>query len=97
MNLKDGMKLISESGVIKVPYFAKEVNLVGVNDAVLTILIDGKPITPDLAGKDVTKDGRVYVKNSDLYNIIDGDEADSHTLEIHVNDPGFEAYAFTFG
>ena len=45
----------------------------------------------------MTKDSKVYVKNSDLYNIIDGNEADPHTLEIHVNDPGFEAYAFTFG
>lgn len=97
MNLKDGMKLTSDSGVIKVPYFAKEVNIVGANEAVLTILIDGKPITADLVGTDVTQDSKVHVKNSDLYNIIDSDEANSHTLEIHVNDPGFEVYAFTFG
>ncbi len=97
LNLKDGMKLISDSGIIKVQYFAKEVNLVGVNDAILTILVDGKPITADLAGKDVTQDGKVYIKNSDLYNIIDSDNADSHTLEIHVSNSGFEAYAFTFG
>ncbi|GKS67464.1 hypothetical protein YTPLAS73_10110 [Nitrosarchaeum sp.] len=97
LSLKDGMKLVSDSGVIKVPYFAKEVNIVGANDAILTILVDGKPITADLAGRDVTPDGKVYVKNSDLYNIIDSDEADSHTLEIHVSDFGFEAYTFTFG
>jgi len=95
-NLKEGMKLVSEEGRIKIPYFAKEVNIVTANEAKLSIFIDGKPITSEYSGIDVIS-GKLQTGEADLYNIINSEEASSHTLEIVVSNPGFEIYAFTFG
>ena len=95
-NLEGSMKLVSDEGKIKLPYFAKEVNIVTSNEAELTILIDGKPINSDYAGLDVNN-GKLSTSGSDLYNIINSDKASSHTLEIIVSNPGFEIYTFTFG
>jgi thiol-disulfide isomerase/thioredoxin len=95
-NLQGGMKLVSEEGKIKLPYIAKEVNIVTANEAELSIFIDGEPITPEYAGTDVD-DGKLQTSGADLYNIINSEEASSHTLEILVSNPGFEIYTFTFG
>jgi len=95
-NLEDGMKLVSEEGRIKIPYFAKEVNIVTDNESELSIFIDGKPITIENAGFDVN-DGKLQTIGADLYNIINSEEASSHTLEIIVSNPGFEIFTFTFG
>ena len=95
-NLEDGMILVSEVGRIKLPYFAKEVNIVTDNESELSIFIDGKPITSEDAGIDVN-DGKLQTIGADLYNIINSEEAASHTLEIIVSNPGFEIFTFTFG
>ena len=96
-NLQGSMKLVSESGTISLPYFAKEVNIVTANTAELSIYIDGKPITSNLAGVDVSSDGKLSIDEDDLYNIIKSEEPESHLLKIIVSEPGFEIYAFTFG
>ncbi len=95
-NLQGSMKLVSEEGRIKLPYIAKEVNIVTANEAELSIFIDGEPITSEYAGADVYA-GKLQTSGADLYNIINSEEASSHTLEIIVSDPGFEIYTFTFG
>ena len=95
-NLKGSMKLVSDEGKIRLPYFAKEVNIVTADKGDLTILLDGSPIGDEYAGKDVSE-GKVLVEEPGLYNIISADEAASHTLEIQVSNPGFEIYTFTFG
>jgi thiol-disulfide isomerase/thioredoxin len=95
-NLKGSMKLVSEEGRIKLPFFAKEVNIVAANNAVLDILLDGKPISAEYAGTDVIS-GKVQTQDARLYNIIKTKEASTHTLEIIVNNPGFEVYTLTFG
>ena len=94
-NLDDRMKLISENGKIVLPYFAKDVHIVGANEAELQILLDGNPIAPNDAGTDV-QDGVVHVSENRLYNIVSSSEANSHTLTI-IAKPGFEIYTFTFG
>ncbi len=96
-NLEGSMKLVSDSGTIILEYFAKEVNIVTANEAELSIYIDDKPITPDLAGSAVNPNGKLFVKGDDLYNIINSEESESHILKIEVSEPGFEIYAFTFG
>jgi thiol-disulfide isomerase/thioredoxin len=96
-NLQGSMKLVSENGIISLPYFAKEVNIVTANASELSIYIDDNPITSDLAGVDIDDNGKILVYEDGLYNIIKSEEAESHLLKIVVSEPGFEIYAFTFG
>jgi len=96
-NLEGSMKLVSENGRIKLSYFAKEVNIVTSNKADLTILLDGNKIPQSHAGKDVNSDGELYTLEPKLYNVVNSNIAESHTLEIIVNSQGFEIYTFTFG
>ena len=94
-NFDDRMKLVSESGKIILPYFAKSVNIVAANESDLQILLDGKPIIPENAGTDV-RDGTVHISGDRLYNLISSSDAGPHTLTI-IAKPGFEIYTFTFG
>ncbi len=95
-NLQDGMKLISNSGSIVLPYHAKEVNIVTGSEGELEILLDEKPIPISYAGKDVVL-GTVNVQGPDLYNIVTSVDPASHILRINVSKPGFEIFTFTFG
>lgn len=95
-NISDRMSLASDSGKIKLPYFAKDVNIVASGESDLAILLDGKPISQEDSGADV-KDGMVHTSESRLYNLVKTKEAGNHTIEIQVNKPGFEIYTFTFG
>ncbi len=95
-NISDRMSLVSDSGIIKLPYFAKDVNIVAAGESDLTILLDGKPISQKDSGADV-KDGAVHTSESRLYNLVKTKESGNHTIEIQVNKPGFEIYTFTFG
>lgn len=95
-NLEDRMILVSDSGRIILPYFAKEVNIVASGESELEIFLDGNRITDQDSGADVS-DSKVKTKESTLYNIVRTNESSSHTLEIKANNPGFEIYTFTFG
>lgn len=96
-NLDDRMVLVSESGTIKLPYFAKQVNIVAAGKSELTILLDGKTISPSDAGTDVGADGKISTSEASLYNLVRTSESSKHTIEIRVDKPGFEIYTFTFG
>jgi hypothetical protein len=61
----------------------------------LEVLLDGRPISDDDAGADVSG-GRATITSQRLYRLVDLPEAGRHTLELRF-DPGIEAYAFTFG
>ena len=95
-NLQGSMRLVSDEGKIILPYFAKEVNIVTTGKGELSILLDGKPISVEYAGKDIVE-GKIQVDEPGLYNIVSSDSAASHTLEIVATPPGFEIYTFTFG
>lgn len=96
-NLEGSMKLVSDSGRIILPYTGKEVNIVTGGEANLKILLDGQPIPFKSKGKDIDTEGFVHTYSSGLYNIIKTNESEQHTLEIMVNDTGFEIFTFTFG
>ena len=96
-NLEGGMKLISDSGTIVLPYHAKEVNIVAGNNAELEIFLDDEPIPAIYAGKDISFENKVQTDEHTLYNIINSKEASTHTLRIEINNPGFEIFTFTFG
>jgi thiol-disulfide isomerase/thioredoxin len=95
-NLEDRMALTSESGTIKLPYYAKQVNIVASGQSNLTVLLDGEPISPSDAGSDVV-DSKVSTSESRLYNLVKTSEPSKHIIEIQVSKPGFEIYTFTFG
>ena len=95
-NLEGSMKLVSGSGSIKLPFHAKEVNIVTANEGTITILIDDMPIKPEYSGKNVIS-GEMILTEPGLYNIVRSEKASSHLLEIVINEPGFEIYTFTFG
>jgi thiol-disulfide isomerase/thioredoxin len=95
-NLGDRMVLVSESGKILLPYFAKEVNIVASGESELTVFLDGKLISQSDAGADVTN-RMVLTSESTLYNLVKTSDSGNHLIEIQVNKPGFEIYTFTFG
>ena len=96
-NLEDSMELVSDKGAIKLQFNAKEVNIVTANHADLEILMDGKPLSAKYAGDDISSENRITVTDPGLYNIIKSNEASVHTLDITVNNPGFQIFTFTFG
>ncbi|MDH3277421.1 MAG: redoxin domain-containing protein [Nitrosopumilus sp.] len=96
-NLKDSMRLESDSGSIKVLYHAKEVNIVTSNSADLEIFLDGVPLDSKYSGDDIEKGNKITVSEPDLYNIIKSEKSATHELEIKINQKGFEIYTFTFG
>jgi thiol-disulfide isomerase/thioredoxin len=96
-NQKGSMKLVSDSGSIILPYNGKEVNIVTSGQANLKVKIDGQIIDKKISGKDVGTFGIVQVKEPGLYNIVKTEISEQHTLEIIVENPGFEIFTFTFG
>ncbi len=96
-NLNDRMVLVSPTGTITLPYFAKEVNIVAAGQSELEIFLDGNLISSSDAGSDVRNNGVVVTKDSTLYNLVKTNKASSHTIQINVKKPGFEIYTFTFG
>jgi thiol-disulfide isomerase/thioredoxin len=94
-NLSDSMKLVSQSGKIVLPYYAKDVHIVAANKADLNILLDGKPITPNDSGADV-QNGIVHVSENRLYTLVSSNTVGPHTLTIMAQS-SFQIYTFTFG
>jgi hypothetical protein len=62
----------------------------------IQILRDGQPLGAD-AGSDVSASGTVTIQADRLYNLVQGSDYGIHTLEITVENPGLNAYTFTFG
>jgi len=96
-NQPGSMKLISNNGKIVLSYNAKEVNIVTANSAMLSIYLDGKSISEKYAGNDIANGNFIDAEEARLYNIVNSDISGSHVLEIHIDNPGFEIYTFTFG
>jgi thiol-disulfide isomerase/thioredoxin len=96
-NNKDGMELISDSGKIVLNFNAKQVNIVASENAILKIQYDGGLISEQVRGQDVTSDGTVKISEPRLYNLIDSEQEGPHEIIIHIENPGFEIFTFTFG
>ena len=96
-NNNDGMELISDSGKIVLNFNAKQVNIVASESAMLEIEYDGGKIPNEVKGLDVSEDGTVNVFEPRLYNLIELEQEGPHEIIIHVKNPGFEIFTFTFG
>lgn len=82
---------------------AAEVNLVMSSaeggEALVGITLDGKPLTGELAGEDVSRiDGEsiVLVQEPRMYRLVKRAQVEPGLLELSTSTPGLEAYAFTF-
>ena len=85
-------------GTITYKYKAKNVYFVASSQSgtKVRITIDGKPLG-SVAGKDVSSDGTLTIKDERLYNIISGGDYSEHVMTIETLSPGLDAYTFTFG
>ena len=61
-----------------------------------TILIDGQPIPPQWQGSDV-QNGILTITGSRLYSLFSSTIMGQHRIDIIFNQPGAQAYTFTFG
>lgn len=61
-----------------------------------TILIDGKPIPAAWQGADV-QNGILTIQGSRLYSLFSSSLMGQHRIDILFNQPGAQAYTFTFG
>ena len=97
-NLEGSMKLVSESGSIKLSYHAKQVNIVAGTSlpANIEVYLDDMPISSPYGGFDVLG-GNTLVDSHKLYNIVTSPNSERHTLELRILKPGFEIFTFTFG
>ena len=80
-------------------FIARKVFLVlgSANGQLVTVhvLLNGKP-AEKLGGVDV-KDSTLTVTREALYELIDQGESKNGVLELQIDQPGLQAYAFTFG
>jgi thiol-disulfide isomerase/thioredoxin len=84
---------------IKFEYDAKNVYMVASANTPVTIKVlrDGQPLG-SFAGADVSATSSTAVVQADrLYNLISGSDYGDHTIDIVVQNPGLNAYTFTFG
>ena len=92
----------NKSGSAKIifHYKSKEVYFVASSDAGVNIKVlrDGKPLAAE-AGADIKKDGSstAFIKNDQLYKLIQDSSYGEHNLEIIIENPGLRAFTFTFG
>jgi cytochrome c biogenesis protein CcdA/thiol-disulfide isomerase/thioredoxin len=61
----------------------------------VTVLLDGRPIPPKLAGPDV-RGGALHVSFDRLYRVVSLPGVQTHTLTLLFR-PGVSGYSFTFG
>ena len=98
LNLDGSMKLVSETGTIKLLYVAKQVNIVTENAADLEIILDENPLQQEHAGTDIDPGTNILqTSGAGLYNIVSSDVSSMHTLEIKVTGKDFQMFTFTFG
>ncbi len=84
---RESIKLVIGQGKIWLKFHAGKIHLVASsqNPAKLAIKVDGK------------SQPSITVKDSELYTLFDSNDYADHLVEIIINQPGFEAFTFTFG
>jgi thiol-disulfide isomerase/thioredoxin len=91
---------ISSGAQIKYEYDAKNVYIVAAGTSAgvtMDVMQDGKPITDANAGSDV-HNGKVIITGNKLYNLVsNSDGGGEHILQLTVEQPGLQAFTFTFG
>jgi thiol-disulfide isomerase/thioredoxin len=94
-NRAENVQSESPNARVVLPFFAKNVFLVGAGSARLRVLLDGKPIAARSAGADVSG-GVMRVRGPRLYGVAALPRAGAHVLTL-IGEPGFRLYTFTFG
>lgn len=64
-------------------------------EAPVEVWLNGKPISPSQAGKDV-KDGKILVTEERLYEVVNNKESQEQSLELFFPAGDVAVYAFTF-
>jgi cytochrome c biogenesis protein CcdA/thiol-disulfide isomerase/thioredoxin len=84
---------------IQFTYNTKNVYFVAAADSPVKIRVlrDGKPLPAVERGADVDENGEATIQAQRLYKLIEGADYSQHTIEIEVENPGLQAYTFTFG
>ncbi|MDE1970041.1 MAG: thioredoxin family protein [Patescibacteria group bacterium] len=79
--------LVSGQGKIKLKFHSGKLYIVAssANPNQLSVVIDGKDQLP------------VVVKDSKLYTLFDSNDYSDHIVEVTIDQPGFNAFTFTFG
>lgn len=62
----------------------------------IKVYLDGKLIPESQSGIDI-KNGTITINSDRLYDLINIDEIENHTLRLEFQDEGVEVFAFTFG
>lgn len=89
----DNAELTSETGIVRLAYTAKSVNIVAGGNATLEILVDGAAKD---AGSDIFNKNTANVDGFRLYNIVNSDASSKHLVEIRATGD-LMLYTFTFG
>lgn len=89
---------LSAGATITLRYQGQKVFIVvGTKDRVkLHLKLDGHELGT-ARGQHVADDDTVIIEADDLYRLIEADEWGQHVLEITIEEPGLQAFAFTFG
>ncbi|MBS3068621.1 redoxin domain-containing protein [Candidatus Micrarchaeota archaeon] len=83
----DDFELVSNTGRILLRYKAKNVNIVAGNNDSSTIIVS----------VDGEKHKEIMVGEFDLYRVVEGNDYESHLLELNITGKGFKINTFTFG
>lgn len=67
----------------------------GAASTTVEVWLDGKPMDAAVAGSDV-KNGKVLVQEERLYELLNADRSEGHSLELLFPDGSTAVYAFTF-
>lgn len=65
-------------------------------DVRVSITLDGGVPDPAVRGRDVDESGDVFIRESNLYNVLKSEGLIEGTLRIQAREGNFQAYAFTF-
>jgi cytochrome c biogenesis protein CcdA/thiol-disulfide isomerase/thioredoxin len=93
----------SKGATINYRYAAPSVFFVAsaAQETKVKVLRDGKPLTKSIAGDDINfENGESYliIKKDRLYSLIrDVQDNTGHLLQLIIEEPGLNAYTFTFG
>jgi hypothetical protein len=88
----------SKDATLGLQFQGKKVFLVmsaGAAGTEVEVLMNGKVMAPELAGKDV-QGGKVRITEERLYELVKSDRVESGFLELRFLGPGVSVYAFTF-
>ena len=98
----DNMELIGDDGSIMLIYRAKNVNVVAGSDngSGAVVFLDNDFENDKNKGNDVVisqNKSMAKINEFKLYNLVSGDDYETHVVQIDVIGEGFKIYTFTFG